>query len=435
VVVGGGLAGMVAAARLAKAGHPVRLQEASDRLGGRWAARPWGGGDSRVDDAPAVITFPAPWRDLFRKSGRPLEAELARTGHALVPAGPVDYVFADGSELVLPSDRGGQYAALTGAYGAGVAERWRDLVDDLDPVWQALRPLGLEAELRERSQLRQVRRALRQGRTVEDLARAAPHPHLAALVRSTAYRIGSDPSSTPAFCAVDLAVTRTFGRWTIQGPLDTDDTGRSSVLIEVLAGRLRLRRVEVRLSSAVTGVEVRDQRVTGVTLATGQRIVPAAVVVAVDPWQTVDVLLQGRPAGRLRRDVHRLTPARAAPVTHTRQPAPGLPVRGAKAAPGPPGGGVRESVTLTADGVPAVHYDRPVTGGWLRSTHDYTRAAPDPGAGVAWHRFADWLRRPPISTAVGGLYLAGPCSRGGATPSAVVLSGALAAYGVNAQLS
>ena len=37
VVVGGGLAGMAAAARLAKAGHPVELYELSDRLGGRWA--------------------------------------------------------------------------------------------------------------------------------------------------------------------------------------------------------------------------------------------------------------------------------------------------------------------------------------------------------------------------------------------------------------
>ena len=39
VVVGGGLAGMAAAARLAKARYAVTLYERSDRLGGRWAAR------------------------------------------------------------------------------------------------------------------------------------------------------------------------------------------------------------------------------------------------------------------------------------------------------------------------------------------------------------------------------------------------------------
>ena len=52
VVVGGGLAGMAAAARLAKGGHAVELYEKSDRLGGRWA--PYALGSVIVDDAPAV---------------------------------------------------------------------------------------------------------------------------------------------------------------------------------------------------------------------------------------------------------------------------------------------------------------------------------------------------------------------------------------------
>ena len=38
VVIGGGLAGMAAAARLAKAGHPVELHEQRASLGGRWAS-------------------------------------------------------------------------------------------------------------------------------------------------------------------------------------------------------------------------------------------------------------------------------------------------------------------------------------------------------------------------------------------------------------
>ena len=85
VVVGGGLSGMAAAARLAKARYAVTLYERSDRLGGRWAARSLLDG-VLVDDGPAVLGFPAPWRDLFRKSGRPLEAELSRIGTELVPA-------------------------------------------------------------------------------------------------------------------------------------------------------------------------------------------------------------------------------------------------------------------------------------------------------------------------------------------------------------
>ena len=61
-----------------------------------------------------------------------LEAELARSGHALVPAADVRHRFADGSELSLPAERGAQYAVLSAAYGRPVADRWRDLLDALD---------------------------------------------------------------------------------------------------------------------------------------------------------------------------------------------------------------------------------------------------------------------------------------------------------------
>ena len=136
VVVGGGLAGLAAALRLAKARHPVRLYDATDRLGGRWASRTveLDGHSVVLDDAPPVLEFPAPWRDLFRKSGRPLEAELARSGHALVPAAPVRYRFADGTLLSLPTERGAQHAVLRSAFGAGAADRWQDLLDELDEV-------------------------------------------------------------------------------------------------------------------------------------------------------------------------------------------------------------------------------------------------------------------------------------------------------------
>jgi UDP-galactopyranose mutase len=107
VVIGGGLAGLAAAARLAKAGHQVELYERSETLGGTWA--PYRLASSAMaDNAPSIIGFPAPWRDLFRKSGRPLEAELARMGYVLEPAQPAEMIFADGTDLTLPTDRGGQ---------------------------------------------------------------------------------------------------------------------------------------------------------------------------------------------------------------------------------------------------------------------------------------------------------------------------------------
>ena len=51
IVIGGGVAGLAAAARLAKSGHAVELYESSDRLGGTWAPYRLESGVT-VDDAP-----------------------------------------------------------------------------------------------------------------------------------------------------------------------------------------------------------------------------------------------------------------------------------------------------------------------------------------------------------------------------------------------
>jgi hypothetical protein len=60
---------------------------------------------------------------------------------------------------------------------------------------------------------------------------------------------------------------------------------------------------------------------------------------------------------------------------------------------------------------------------------------PRPSYGVAWIGFRSWLRRPPVTTEVLGLYTAGPFSAAGASASHVVLSAGLAAYGCHEYLS
>jgi UDP-galactopyranose mutase len=416
VVVGGSLAGMAAAARLAKAGHPVELYERTATLGGRWAASelPSVG---PVDAAPGLLPFPAPWRDLFRKSGRPLEAELARSGHALVPAPPVRYRFADGTVLSLPTERGAQHATLRAAFGPGPADRWRDLLDELDEVWQTLRPLGLEYPLEGRRQLpRPVRARLHARRSLAWLAARLDEPHLEALVRSLAHRHGSRPEHTPAWVAVDLSVSRTFGHWHLAA---TDpvahpaDTGRSSVLVEALTARLALRRVKVHVGTAVQGLEVSGGRVVGVRTAAGSRPA-AAVLVTTDPWHLVDDLLPARAAAGLRRRTRRLRPAAAPAVEHQWLDRPARTVT--------------ETVELAADGTPVISWARPVGDGTVVSWHDYGRTAPTPSAGAAWRGWRSWLDRPPVTPDLPGLHTAGPASAGGDGPSQVILSGALASY-------
>ena len=422
VVVGGGLAGLAAAARLAKVGHQVELYERSEVLGGTWAPYQLLSGVT-VDDAPSIIGFPAPWRDLFRKSGRPLEAELARMGYALEPAQPATMIFVDGAELTLPTDRGGQYSALAEAYGSSVAERWRDLLNRLDQVWQTLRGLGLEAELRSRRQLnRTATRSLFGHRmTLADIATSIAHDHLGALIRSIAYRMGSVPEQTPAFAAVELSIQRTFGRWQVAA-LDAHselDIGRSSVLVEALVSRLALRKVHLRLGCRVEGIHLHNGHVAAVATSAGDR--PASAVVATcDPWQIFNDLLPATAARRTRRQLRSLSPAAAPTVAH--HEAPTLTT------------GLRETVTLTATGIPTVRYLRQLADHGLQTVHDFNATLPRASYGAAWSGFASWLRRPPVTTEIPGLYAASPASPAGPGPSPVVLSAALAAYGCDDHL-
>jgi phytoene dehydrogenase-like protein len=417
VVIGGALAGLAAAARLAKAGHQVELYERSETLGGTWAPYRLASGTT-ADDAPSIIGFPAPWRDLFRKSGRPLEAELARMGYVLEPAQPATMIFDDGSQLTLPTDRGGQYDTLAAAYGSSVAERWRGLLDRLDGVWQTLRGLGLEAELRSGRQLNgSVKRSLFGHRmTLADLAGSIDHDHLGAVIRSIGHRSGSVPEQTPAFAAVELSMQRTFGRWQVQ-PLDASsgrDVGRSSVLVDALAGRLELRDVRVHLGCPVEQIHLRNGQVTAVSTSDGER--PSSAVIATcDPWQTFHGLLSTIAVRRTRRQLRGLSPAAAPTITHREVPAPTALLR--------------ETITLSEAGVPTVNYLRQVADNGLRTTHDFNETFPRPSYGVAWSGFESWLRRPSVTTEIPGLYTAGPSSPAGSGGSQVVLSGALAAYG------
>lgn len=400
-VAGGTLAGMAAAARLAKRGHRVTLVHNGPLAAEQRPQHPEDPGS-----LPEVLEFPAPWRDQFKKSGRILAAELSRAGLDLVPAPAARHIFAGGEELVLGGDRGQQFRQMETSYGRPVAEAWRSLVDTQEPVWQLVRNLGLETSLVSPAQLRPHRRTLGWGRTVADLAAAQPHPHLRALVEATAWRRGHDPARSPAFLAAYLHVERTFGRWMV-----VDATGRpagSQRLLDLLEERLRTRRVVIETAGNVRPAGS-PRRPDG-RLPAGHPDGPRdALVLATGLEDPVhEYGLRTRAARRLTG----LAPA-LAPRRHL--------------AAGDAVDGVLETVE---------HADRRVS--WTTpdrtAVHDWGAGLPSADRGPAWDGPRTWLRMAPVRLGE-RLYAAGPWGRGGNDLAAVLMSAALATYDAHLDLT
>ena len=400
VVVGASLGGLACAARLARVGHHVVVV---DRRPGPseepWRQRP-------------VIALPAAWRDLFRKSGRILDAALAVEGYALVPAPATRHEFADGSVLDLPTDRGEQQAALARLAGDRAAGAWRDLLDRADDTWQLVRRAGLEAEADLGDP--RTRGLLTDRRTVASEADRMPDPRLAALVRSVAHRLGSAPDETPSWLLSRASVERTFGLWVVTRDGEPQP---AETLDRLLLRRAADRGVELRWGVTATGVTE-----DGVSTTTGG-LDGAAVVSAVG--HAAHAALTGR---TVTIDVpRRLGPLRL----------------GVRHLPAQPPASETQEVDASDRPLDVAVSDRPlevVTHGdddasltWtLPSRTVVSVGAPDP-SGLRWRGPATVSAFHSVD--VGSHTYAGSGSVAGTEPWARLLVGALAAYRVHARLT
>ncbi len=267
VVIGGGLGGLASAARLAKLGHEVTLLEQSDRLGGALApyeheGHRWDGGHTLL---PAVL------RDLFRKSGRPLEreAELVALPHVR------EHRFADDSRLLLPGGSRADQLAAFDDLGPGLGRTWCAYVDECADDWELLRrdylerPWSPDVAPRATTRLLHTRQSLHRR-----VRRALPDPRQRLVAGFPAELGGQRLRDLPAWAGMTAYLEQAFGAWTLQGGLGT--------LADLLAQRLGTRRVQVRTGTAATDLVVRAGRVVAVTTAAGP-VDADVVVVAVDP--------------------------------------------------------------------------------------------------------------------------------------------------------
>ncbi|HEY8478603.1 MAG TPA: phytoene desaturase family protein [Spirillospora sp.] len=288
-VVGGGVGGMVAALLLARAGHRVRLDERLDRLGGKLAERERDGFVFSL--GPSLLTLP----EIFQRFGVSCElrelAELCR------------YRFADASELRAHRDPDAM-AAQIDRLAPGEGDAWRAFYRWASACLDASRRTFFAGPPTRRSGRPRLGdlAAVAPGRTVDGLARRFfRDPRLRQYVGRYATYAGSDPYRAPAALACVPAIEHGDGGWYAPGGLSriADDLAR--LLVD--AG------VDVHTGSEVTKVLTAGSAVSGVALASGERVRADAVVVNADAAALYGRLLPDR--RRLRR-IARLGPSSSA---------------------------------------------------------------------------------------------------------------------------
>jgi len=291
VVIGGGLGGLACAVRLAKLRHDVVVLEATDRLGGALAPLEQDG--FHWDGGPTATALPGVVRDLFRKSGRPLEKEVDLVALPVMR----EHRFEDDTTLALPSGRTGQAEAVEAAFGRG-GESWLAWTESFHDEWEVLRRSYLERPWTPAVADRATRSVVQTGTTLHKrVRRSLRDRRLRSVALHHAVVDGHDPRNAPAWWGAWDYVEQKFGLWTVPGGLST--------LTGVLEKRLGERRVVAHTDTPVLDLVLRDGRAVGVRTADGD-LAADLVVCAVDP----------RRIPALARYVARTTPALPPVVCH-----------------------------------------------------------------------------------------------------------------------
>ena len=285
VVIGAGIGGMSAAARLAKAGHEVTIYENSDRSGGKCRTE-WFG-DYAFDTGPSLLTLPAVYRDLFLKTGKRIEHVLN-----IKPVDPAfNYHFSDGSSVLFPNlSNPNTYNEIEKSYGLVASNQWKELIDRAERMWEVSREPFIESELNSIFSLLKRKNLLR------DIKEIAPFtslrklseklkldPHLQMIVDRYATYTGSDPRSAPVVLLTIAFVESTFGAWHIEGGV-----GQLSTALEQRCSDLG---VKFKFNTLVSQILVNNNNATGIKTSDGKEFKADLVVANSDAEYIYNKLL------------------------------------------------------------------------------------------------------------------------------------------------
>jgi phytoene desaturase len=287
VVIGAGMGGMTAAARLSRGGHKVVLYEASDQIGGKCRTE-WIG-KVAFDTGPSLLTLPAVYKDFFQRTGKPMG--LVCPIESVDPS--FDYRFADGSNVKFSNlSRNKTLDSITASLGPESAQQWDRIMKRAERMWDVSRGPFIESELK--SPLSLMKRIT----FVRDMKIIAPwktlRVHADEILKDQRLRYimdryatysGSDPRKAPAVLSTIAFVEESFGAWHVKGGLGQ------------LAATVYQRALDVgvtfHLNSPVSAINTAGKKVTGVTLADGTLVEADAVVANADASLVYNKLITG----------------------------------------------------------------------------------------------------------------------------------------------
>lgn len=294
IVVGGGLAGVAAAIRVAHAGHQTTLIEQNDRLGGKMSVIAEQG--FVFDTGPTILTMPQVLDRLFASVGRRRadDLELVRLDpqwRAFFEDGTIVDLWGDREQMtheirrVSPADEEGYHRFLRYAETKyRIAERfffWRNVagLSDLFRPQDLLNTGGLRI-LRDMDLPSTVARAIH--RYIHD-------PRLRQLLEHFMQYVGSSPYAAPAILCAIHHIQLEFGVWYPMGGIN-----------QVAAALTRLAEdcgVRLLLGKPVERLVCQDAHIAEVVV--GGKYLPAdGVIVNADFVRTHQELLPATPTQR-----------------------------------------------------------------------------------------------------------------------------------------
>jgi len=296
VIVGGGHNALVTAAYLAKAGQRTLVLEARERIGG--AAETAGFGGVRV---PRLA-------DTVGRLRPSIVKDLDLRSHGLRLVAPDIRLFApqpDGRAVTLWSDQARTVDGLRG-WSASDAEHYPDFDRLVRALARFLAELAAETPPDIRAPgLGDALTGLKLGRTFRGLGKHDAHTILRVLPMAVADFVAEAFEADAVRAAIAWRGVRhsSLGPWSAgtTALLLNDSAGNDGgaagqtvfaiggpgALSEALAVAARAAGAEIRCGVRVEAITSRDNRVTGVALASGEEIAAPVVVSGVDPKRTL----------------------------------------------------------------------------------------------------------------------------------------------------